>query len=347
MQTEYLLQLENILELRREDDDVRKQFKLSKKTIENINQVLLSDHILIDNFTGIAEERAVTVRSIENYGYSSLDDVNSEFADQSNKIKSIWDDYSTVKTYLIKQELFSALAEKVKGNEEKYLASRNIGEVKKHHKQVSTLLNEKKRLDKVVKDVHELSKILDALPMFKGLLTALQEHKNSIIRAKTVRTINSHHVWFVDLMKSKNELKYIDWEISEFKQFVKNSSFFKENKWIELLKKECASAKESDKIKQLHTKTKERKQLLGAIIKLSDDWYKMMEYCSTVYEQSVATKYCNKDKEAIIGELSLLEKKSELDNSKLEKLQKKIEKKTSKIMELKQRTYPLIPFWSL
>lgn len=353
MKAEYLSQLENILGLRREDDDVRKQFALSKNSVENINQVLMSDHILIDNFTGIAEESAINVRSIENYGHSSLDDVNSEFVDQSNIIKSSWGDYSTIKAYLTKQELFSGLAEKVKENEGKYHSSRNIGEVKKHQKLVSDLLNDKKVLDKVVKDVQELSKILDALPIFKGLQAELQEHKNGIVRAKTVGTINSHHVWFVDLIKRENELKYIDREIGQFRQFIKSSSFFKEKKWIELLIKECLSAKESGKIIQLHANTKARKQLLGAIDELSNDWDKMIKYCSCAYEQSFATKNCNKDKDDIIRELSLLESKSRLDNSKVKNIHKQLDKKMKHIKRIEDKSYPSIDypgsddFWEL
>lgn len=346
MKAEYLSQLENILGLRREDDGVRKQFALSKKSIENINQVLMSDHILIDNFTGIAEEIAINVRSIENYGHSSLDDINSDFSDQSNNIESIWDDYSTINAYLTNQELFSGLADKVKKNGEKYHSSRNIGEVKKHHKLVSDLLNDKKVLDKVAKDVQELSKILDALPIFKGLQAELQEHKDSIVRAKTVGTINSHHVWFVDLIKRKNELKYIDHEIGQFKKFIKNNLFFKENKWIELLEKECASAKESDKIKQLHTKTKGRKQLLDTIDNLTNDWDKMVEYCSNVYERSIAIKNCNKDKDDIIRELSLLESKSGLDDNKVKNIQKQLNKKLRHIKGIVDKSYPSVEYES-
>jgi hypothetical protein len=346
MKAEYLSQLENILELRHENDDVRKQFKLSNKSIENINQVLLSDHILIDNFTGIAEERTVTIRSIENYGHSSLDDVNSEFTDQSNIIKSIWDDYSMVKTYLTKQELFNGLAEKAKENEDNYQASRNIGEVKKHHKQVSELHNEKKSLDKVVKDVQELTKILESLPIFKWLLVALQERQNDIIRAKTVETIYSHYIWFADLIKSKNELKYIDREIKSFKKFIKKNTFYKQKKWIELLEKECVSAKYSGKIKQLHIKTKARKQLFGTIDKLSKDWGKMFEYCTVVYSRPIATKHCNKDKEDIIKKLSLLESKSVLDDNKVKKIQKQLNKKLKHIKEIVDKPYSSIEYKS-
>ena len=165
MRAAYLSQLENILRLRCEYSDL----ELSKKSIKNINQKLLNDHIVNNKFSRIAEKRADEISAIENYSYSSLDDINSGFADQSDKLESIWNEYSAIKDYLTNDELFGGLAEKIKENEEKYHISRNIEEVNKHHELVIELSDERKTLDSIRAEIWLSRQMLDSLPIFKGI----------------------------------------------------------------------------------------------------------------------------------------------------------------------------------
>ena len=97
MRKECLSQLENVLKLRRENSDVEMQFELSIKSIKNIGFSLTADHIVHNNFSGIAEARLAKLKSIENYEHSSLDKINRDFSDQSIELKSIWNQHLKIK----------------------------------------------------------------------------------------------------------------------------------------------------------------------------------------------------------------------------------------------------------
>ena len=293
MRKKYLSQLENAIKLRRENSDVKIQFELSIESIKNIGLSLTADHIVHNNFSGIAEARLAKLKSIENYEHSSLDKANCDFSGQSKKLKSIWEQYLKIKDYLANLEIFNGLKEKVKENEQKYHAAKNIEEVKKCHEIITELLNEGTNLDRII-----------------------------------------------------NDLKYINREINKCREFFKNSSFFKEYKWLTSLKKDCANVKDSMQIEKLATKIKARKKILDTISKISSDWLKMHENLSQIYTDPSAIEHelFDKDRINIINKLSSLEKQSKLDYESAIEIHLQLEKKINSWMKIKEEPYPSADF---
>lgn len=280
MRKEYLSQLENVLKLRRENSDVTMQFELSIESIKNIGLSLTADHIVHNNFSGIAEARLAKLKYIENYDHSSLDEVNRDFSDQSGEIESLWNDNSQIKNYLASLKLFSGLEAKLKENEQKYNVSKDIKEVKKHHKIISRLLNQ------------------------------------------------------------RGNLKYIGHEINEFREFFKSSYFFKEDKWVASLEKDCANAKDSMQIEGLQKKIKARKKILDTISKISSDWLKMHKNLASESDR----KLFDGDRVNIINKLSFLEKQSKLDYEKTIEIHTQLEKKINSWMKIEEKPYPILDF---
>ena len=296
MRKEYLSQLENVLKLRRENSDISKQFDLSIGSSKNISCTLTTAHIVNNNFSGIVEARLAKLKSIENYDHSSLDEVNRDFSDQSGEIESLWNDYLQIKNYLVSLKLFSGLEEKLKENEQKYHAAKNIEEVKKYHEITSKLFNKRKNLNRIVRIM--------------------------------------------------NDLKYISVEINKFREFFKNSSFFKEYKWVTSLEKDCANTKDSIQIEKLRTKVKARKQVLDTIRKISIDWLEMYKNLNQIYTDPSATEHelFNKDRINIINKLSSLEKQSKLDCESAVEIHIQLEKKINSWMKIKEKPYPSLDF---
>ena len=354
MRKECLSQLENVLKLRRENSDVEMQFELSIKSIKNIGFSLTADHIVHNNFSGIAEARLAKLKSIENYEHSSLDKINRDFSSQSNELESIWKQHLKIKSYLANLEIFNGLKEKVKENEQKYHAAKNIEEVKEctvgtinsQHVWIADLIREEKTLKKIASDVQNLSKILNSLPIFEKLLEDLKNHENNMREAKSIETINSNHTWFCKWLNKENVLKYISREISKFRKFFKNSPFFKEDKWVTSLEKDCANAKDSTQIEKLRTKIKARKKILNTISKISSDWLKMHKNLSQIYTDPSAAEHdlFDKDRINIINELSSLEKQSKLDYESAVVIHIQLEKKINSWIKIKEKPYPSLGF---
>ena len=249
-------------------------------------------------------------------------------------------DVSSLYEILNSLQIFKELLSSLQEHEREIMMAKTIEKIKSHHVWIIKLIKEKKILNKTVKDIQDLSQTLNSFPIYKKLLLDFKRHENCIIEAKDIETINNHYAWFDRIAKQKNDLNFIVYEINEFNKFFKNNSFFTKDKWLTLLEKDCANAKTSSQIEELNAKTKARKQLLSTIDKVSHSWDKMIQYCSDVYNQSVANEYCNKDKKSIIDRLSQLESQSKLDNSEARKIHNQLKKKFNHIRRMENKPYP-------
>ena len=207
MRKEYLSQLKNVLKLRRENSDVKIPFKLSIESIKNIGLSLTADHIVHNNFSGIAETRLAKLKSIENYEHSSLDKVNRDFSSQSNKLKPIWNQYLKIKSYLANLKIFNGLEEKIKENEQKYHAAKSIEEVKEYHKITIELLNEKKNLDRIWNQHLIIKNYLANLKIFNGLEEKVKENEQKDHTAKSIEEVKEYHKITIELF---NEIINLD-----------------------------------------------------------------------------------------------------------------------------------------
>jgi len=345
MRSKYFSQLDNILVLRREYDDINKQLLLSRKSIEDICRIILNDDILMLNFAGLANEMAVRIRSIKNYDDIFINKINKQFVSHLNVIKCVWDEYSEVDAYLSSQELFSGLKDKLNEYKEKYHTAKNIQDVKKNHQQVKALLDQKENLDNIINDLQQLTKVLDDLPIFKSLANTLEEHREGVIKAKNIDTINCHYAWIHDLLIMKNDLQKIFDKIYEFKFFVKNSALFSEDKWIASLEKSCVNAESSAQIKKLAKEVIEKDKSLVKIQALSVKCDEMKEYCYSVYDKSFVNENCNIDKNIIINLLLSLESDSRLTGNEVHNILIKLDNKRKYIMDLVNKPYPSVEYF--
>ena len=341
-------------------DDINQDFFDQSQTLEYFWKKHLAIKVYLNDcrlFSGLEEK----VKNNENkYRISkSIQEVEkyhelvTELFNERENLKKIKSNFSDLFEILSSLMIFMELKTSLQECKRRIMMAKTVGAINSQHVWIAEIISEKNSLEIIAEGIEDLSEILSSLPIFEKLLLDLKKHINYIMEEKNMEKINDYYIWFDELLSRKNDLKSIDREINEFRIFLKSNSFFKENKWLLLLEKDCANLKESNQIEKLHAKIKGQKKMLDAISEISTCWLEICENFHKLCEYSIinkidntfdVSKYFDKDKVNIINELSRLENQSALDYNKVLEIHNKLRNKFNHIKEIVNKLYPTLDF---
>ena len=310
-----------------------------KKVLEEIAEDVSSLYEILNSlpiFKGLlasakeCERRIIMAKTVEEVEKHHL--WIADLIEEEEVLEKTAEDVSSLYEILNSLPIFKGLLVSAKECERRIIMAKTVEEIMSQSVWIADLIKKggmqsflHGSLHDIAIHIQHLSRILDSLPIFKKLFVKFKRRKNHIIEAKNMETINNHYIGFKELLGWENALESITCQINEFREYTAHNSC--NNKWIVLLEKACANLEELDQISDLGRCLEPMKRTIADILNTKN-----------------MSKYLDKDRVAIIDELSRLESQSALDYNKILEIHNKLRNKFNHIFRIIREPYPLVDF---
>ncbi len=242
-------------------------------------------------------------------------------------LQIIYNDIKQLEEWLHTYPIYKGILDELQKHKSDISSIHDIKAINQYHAWIAMVLNARKSLEGIFKDINALETLLNKFCIYKGIADRLSKHKIEINTVHNIESIKQIHKWIANILKENKTLDNIHNNLGKFRRWIKKIELiFDKTKWIENLEDIATKIEDMQDIRDVHDSICQ--------------WDKILMSIDSLLNQIKKMDVSKKDFADIYEAISKLSEKKELSSDIIKSFEEKLLKKHRCIHWLIHKPYP-------